>query len=451
MVRQNYKQSQGIAENNGPELKNLKLLYGIYAFFIFGAIIMPQYFGVHIGYDITCARFANIFFVLYMIANPLILSHFVKTTLRCEIFYPLCLYLFVAGYTMVFRGDVNSFFLVFLEAFLLFMAIYGIRYVVGVKRVFQWITGCAYFFGIYGLVEFVYGKSIFLQFFATMETAVKNSYRSGHYRIMGSCGHSLGYGMVLILLIAFSCIDLEKNEIYLFKRPVLLVLLYINVFLTGSRSSLGIATVELVVLLLFSNRKNLKKSIFYLLIFGVSASVMLLLLANTGIGRYLLGQIASVIDHVFNTNFAANFGIDTVTLSNSEAYRKMLPKIFTLDWLNPLLGRGRSFGGAEIDGVYIHSIDNYYVAQYIKYAYPGLISYILFMVVLLVVLVRSLVRKDRSASAITKAVLIGCVCYFLNLWWVDALQTLKYVYIMIAVFYAAQLEAKDKSGKLPEV
>ncbi len=447
MVYRNYKQNPGVVETNGPELKNLKLLYGLYTFFVFGTIIMPQYFGVHIGYDITCARFSIILFVLYMIASPWIFTHFVKTTLRCEIFYPLCLYLIVAGYTMVFRGDVNSFFLVFLEVFLLFMAIYGIRYVVGVKRAIKWITGCSYFFGVYGIIEFLYGKSIFLKFLATMETPVKNSYRSGHYRIMGPCGHSLGYGMVLILLIALACIDLEKNEIYLFKRPVLLVLLYINVFLTGSRSSLGIAALELVVLLVFSNKRNIKKSLFYLIIVGMGAGVVLLLLSNTGIGRYLLGQIASVIDQVFDTNLAANFGIDTVTLNNSEAYRKVLPKIFTLDWLNPLIGRGRDFGGAQIDGVYIHSIDNYYVAQYIKYAYPGMISYILFMIVLLVVLIRSLLRKGSNTSVVTKAVLVGCACYFLNLWWVDALQTLKYVYIVIAVFYAALLETRDGSER----
>ena len=60
-----------------PELSNLKLLYAIYAFLIIAAIIMPQYFGIHIGVDITCTRFANIMIICYMIFNPKILSHFV--------------------------------------------------------------------------------------------------------------------------------------------------------------------------------------------------------------------------------------------------------------------------------------------------------------------------------------------------------------------------------------
>lgn len=435
-----------IAENE-PELRKLKVLFGLYAFFVPASIIMPQYFGVHIGYDITCARFSILLFLVYVAFNPKVMTHFIQTMLRCEIFLPFCLYLFVAGYTMVLRTDVNAFFLVFLEIFALFMMVYGIRYVIGYRRAIKWVTGCAYFLGIYGLVEFLYGKSIFLKFLATVPTAVSNEYRSGQYRIMGPCGHSLGYGMVLLLFIAFACIDLEKNEMYLFKRPFLLALLYINVFLTGSRSTLGIALLELLLILLFSNRTNFKKSLFYLLIAIVGFVGLLLLIYNTGLGQYIMGQIASVIDQIFDTNFASKYGVETERLSASSAYREVLPKIFTLDWLNPLVGRGRGFGGAEIDGVFIHSVDNYYVVQYIKYAYPGLFCYVLFMIVLFWVLIRKLLQKGNRMSAVTKMVLIACSLYFLNLWWVDALQTLKYVYIVIAIFYAMYLEEKDEIPK----
>ncbi len=434
---------ENLIADNEPELRSLKLLFGIYTFFIFASIIMPQYFGIHIGYDITCARFSNILFVTYIAMCPFIMTHFAKTVVRCEIFYPLCLYLFVSVYTMVYRTDVNAFFLVFLEVFSLFMMIYGIRYVIGYRRAIKWIIGCAYFLGCYGIVEFLYGRSIFLQFFKTMATTVNNAYRSGHYRIMGPCGHSLGYGLVLLLLIAIACVDLEKNELYLFRRPMLLALLYINVFLTGSRSTLGIAVLEMVVILLFSNQKNLKKSLFWMLVVGAGFAGFLVLFQGTGMGQYLMGQVASVIDQFFGTNFAQKYGIDTETLKNSSEYRDVLPLIFKLDWLNPIVGRGRGFSGAEINGIYIHSIDNYYVMQYIKYAYPGMIAYILFLVVLLCVLIRDLVKRNNHHSAVTKVVLIAAVMYFFNLWWVDALQTLKYIYIFIGIFYAAYLEEKD--------
>ncbi len=424
-----------------PELSGLKVLFGIYVFFIIASIMAPQYFGIHIGYDITCGRLGNILFIVYMLLNKPIFSHFFKTIFRCEIWVPLCCYIMVAGYTMVFRTDINALLLVFLEVFSFFMVIYGVRYVVGYRRVIKWIIGCSYFLGVYGLVEFVYGRSLFLQFFATMPTAVSNDYRSGHYRIMGPCGHSLAYGLVLLLFVAIACIDLKRNEIYLFKRPFLLILLALNVFLTGSRSTLGIFVVEVFIIFLFSSRRDKMKSLFIMVSVGIGFVVFLLLFQGTGLGRYMLGQIASVIDQVFDTSFAVNFGVDVTTLNNSEAYRKVLPYIFKLDWLNPLVGRGtRGFNGVELDGTYVHSIDNYYVSQYIKYAYPGMISYIVFMAVMLFVLLRDVSLRK---SAVTKVVLIGSVLYFFNLWWVDALQTLKYEYIVLAIFYGSYLEYKD--------
>lgn len=431
---------QNIINLSEPELHNLKVLYYLYAFLILSAYIMPQYFGVHIGYDITCTRFANILIMLYMILNPKILTHFFRTSFRCEIFIPLIIYLFVSFYTMVYRIDINAFFLIFLELLTLFMFIYGIRYVVGYKRAIKWSILCAYFFSIYGMLEYVYGRSIFLQFLSTVPNNVKNSYRSGHYRIMGPCGHSLGYGLLLLIFIALACLDVEKNKLYIFKRPVLITLLLVNVFLTGSRSTLGIAVIEVIVIFLFSDRKNVKKTLLMLVAVLVCFGVFLLLFYKTSMGQYIMGQITSVVDHALGTNYAANFGVDTTTLENSKLYREALPYIFTLDWLNPLVGRGTKFSGAEVHGIYMHSCDNYYVAQYIKYAYPGLASYVLFMLVILVVLIRQLYKRR---SAITKAVLIGAFFYFYNLWWVDSLQTLKFVYILIAIFYAYYLEDRD--------
>lgn len=422
-----------------PELEGLRVLYGIFCFFIIASIVMPQYFGVHIGYDITCARLSNMLILGYMLLNQKVLSHFVTTSLQCEIVVPMLMYLFVAAYTMVFRTDINAFFLVFLEVLSLFMLIYGIRYVIGYKRAIRFVIGCAYFLGIYGLVEFAYGRSLFLQFFRTVPTAVVNSYRSGHYRIMGSCGHPLAFGLVLLLFIAIACLDVEKNEIYLFKRPVLLLVLLVDVFLTGSRSTLGIAAVEVVVIILLSNRNNRIRSIFYGCVAFFCFVLFLLLFHSTGAGQYIMGQIMSLVDQLLGTSYAAKYGVDITTLQNSEGYRDALPYIFTLDWLNPFIGRGSHFGGAEINGVFVQSIDNYYVLQYIKYAYPGLVSYVLFMIVTVVVAVKHVIRNK---SAVTKVLLIGMFFYFFNLWWVDALQTLKYVYVYVAIFYAHYLEDK---------
>lgn len=428
-----------------PELKNLKVLFFLMSFLLITDFVMPQYFGVHIGYDLTCTRFADIFIVGYMFLNPRILTHFWKTTVSCVLVIPLAAYLFVSIYTMILRTDLNSFFLIFLEVMTFFLLIYGIRYVMGWQRAIRWSIGCAYFLSIYGVVEYVYGRSIFLQFLATVPTPVKNSYRSGHYRIMGPCGHSLAYGLLLLLLLAIACIDIEKDEVNLFKRPVLVALIFVNVFLTGSRSTLGIVVLEMVLIFLFSGWNNMKKSLLILCAFFVLLGVFLLLFGNTGVGKYVLMQITSVLDQVLGTTYASYFGADTITLNNSEAYRKLLPKIFQLDWLNPILGRGASASfGAEIDGVYLHSIDNFYVSQYIKFAYPGLISYIAFMLAIAALCIYVIVKYH---SGVAKLALIGSFCYFLNLWWMDALQTQKFEYILIAIFYAYYLWKKDQGTK----
>ena len=93
-----------------PELRNLKFLYGIYSFLIVVLIVMPQYFGIHLGYDITCTRAADLMLTAYMLICPMMLTLVYKTSLRCSAFYPLMLYMAVAAYTMVLRTDINAFF-----------------------------------------------------------------------------------------------------------------------------------------------------------------------------------------------------------------------------------------------------------------------------------------------------------------------------------------------------
>lgn len=436
---------------NQPELNRLKILFVINAFMLITDFLMPQYFGIHIGWDITCLRFANIFLCMYALLNPKILTHFWKTILRCSILWPVICYLLVAMYTMVLRVDINAFMLVFLEFLTLFMLIYGIRYVLGCGRAFKFIIFCAYFLAIYGLIEYLVGHSLYLQFLRTVPTAVVNQYRSGHYRIMGPCGHPLGYGLLLLLFIALASLDYKKDRIYLLKRPVLMVLLLLNVFLTGSRSTLGIAAAEIIVILLVSDNVNRKKAFLGVAALFAVMGAFLLAFYNTSIGQYMMLQITMMIDQIFGTEFSVKYGADLTVLENSEGYRKYLPRIFTLDYLNPLVGRGikRGFGAEFVtetgEMVYIQSIDNYYVQQYIKYAYPGLISYCLFILTTVITMIYNIIKYK---SGIYKVLLIAVCCYFFNLWYLDALQTLKFVYVIIALFFADLLLRKDADKRV---
>lgn len=448
--------------NPDSELYRMKILFCINSFMLISDFLMPQYFGIHIGWDITCLRFSNVLLCAYALLNSKILTHFCWAIIRCSIFWPAICYVFVAFYTMVLRVDINAFMLVFLEFLTLFMLIYGIRYVIGCMRAFKMIIFCAYFLGVYGLIEFMAGHSLYLQFLRTVPTNVVNQYRSGHYRIMGPCGHPLGYGLLLLLFIAVACLDYEKNRIYLLKRPLLLILLLLNVFLTGSRSTLGIAVLELAILLLVSDSTSRKKAILGIVGLLVCFIVFEIVFYRTSIGQYIMLQLTMLIDQLFGTEFSALYGANIEQLENSEGYRTYLPRIFTLDYLNPLVGRGvkRGFGAEFVTEsgaiVYIKSIDNYYVQQYIKYAYPGLVTYCLFILTAIVSMARVSIKYK---SGIAKALLVGVCCYFYNLWYLDALQTLKFVYAIIALFYATTLSQYNgtefsshcKLNKFPKV
>ncbi len=437
-----------------PELHKLKILYYINLFLIVTDFIMPQYFGIHIGYDITCTRFAIILLAVYVLFNVKVLLLFIDNVFKCIVTIPLFIYLFVAGYTMIFRVDINAFMMVFLEILTFYVLLFGIRYVIGVIKSIKIILFCAYFLGFYGLLEYVVGHSLYLQFLSTVPNTVSNIFRSGHYRIMGPCGHPLGFGLLLLLFLGVSCYDLERDEIFLFKRPLLLIVLMVDIFFTGSRSTLGLAVIELGILLLFSGTDNIKKALTVLVVFVIFVGLFLFFNRNNNLGRYLIMQIASVIDTALGTRYSELFGAEIGRLDSSEEYREYLPKIFGLDWINPILGRGvkRGFGAEFFDEngtvVYIQSIDNYYVAQFIKFAYPGLVSYVIFILTSIVTLVRN---GFRYRCGLFFVIAVSVSIYFVNLWWVDALQTLKFIYVYLALAFGAILHLKLLSSKIDEM
>ena len=133
-------------------------------------------------------------------------------------------------------------------------------------------------------------------------------------------------------------------------------------------------------------------------------------------------------------------------MGSSANYREQLKYIFTLDWLNPLLGIGRkrSFS-SELNGSFIVSVDNFYIAEYIRYAYPGLAAFVLYISYFIVGLVKKSIRRQ---DAIYKVLLIGCLCYLINLFWVDSLQTLKYLYVLLALYCSLDFETRKKRSNV---
>ena len=427
------------------ELRNAKLLYVLMSVLLITDWVLPQYFGVHIAFDFTATRVMNVVIMVYFIYNRKVFSHFIKTMLDVQMTPYLVLYMMVMIYTTILRVNVNTFFLNFLDILTFYMVYYGIRYVIGIRRAIDWTVYIGWFLGLYGIVEYILGFSPMIKFLMTLPNAAKILFRSGQYRILGPCVHSIAYGMMLLLLMAIVCIDYEKDEVYLLKHPLLYIVLFLNIFLTGSRGPLGLAMVETALIILFSRRERRKKTIMILIAAIIVLALLELALIRTVIGQYIMMQITSVIDEVFGTAYSVKYGADLTLLNQSSGYREYLPRIFTVEWLNPLVGRGANASvGFEFDGVYVISIDNFYVATYIRYAYPGLITFVLFQVMTAFFMIRTGIKHH---SGLSFALVIGFIMYSIGLLWVDYLQTTKYMYILIAIYsayYAEQFQRKDR-------
>jgi hypothetical protein len=415
--------------------------------FLFSLFVMPQYFGIPLSvFDLTLLRIMIVLVTFMIIVDDQRKNDFGNLILQSRLTIVLIPYMFVISYTMVLRADINAFLNPFIEIFSLYLLIYIIQYVLGIERTMNILVKYVYLLAILGIVEYIIGRSPF----SYLET-IKGIYtgrfiRSGSYRIMGPCNHSLGYGLLLVASTPIACIDFKENHISLMKRPILVLLLFANVFLTGSRSTLGVFIAEAAMIFLLTKKSEKKKFIFSFIIFVITLAAFLAVGFKTKIAQYILLQIANMIDSIFGTEYSLMFGGNTEALSSSSNYREQLKYIFTVSWLNPLLGIGRkrSFS-AEINGSYIKSVDNFYIAEYVRYAYPGFFSYIFFMVYYLVGAIR---RSISEKSAVYMAAFIGIGFYMINLKWVDSLQTLKYMYIWFAIFICMERNRQTNSQKM---
>lgn len=425
-----------------------KIFYAASVVFLFSLFILPQYFGIPFPmFDFTMLRIMIIVLLLMILGDRDRRNDFVKVITNYRYSLVLVPYLIVIGYTMVLRVDINAFLNPFLEIVAMYLLIYTVKYSLGLEKTINLIVGFTYVIAILGMVEFVIGRSPF-SYLETISGIYTGQFiRSGHYRIMGPCNHSLGYGLMLVAITPISCIDIKEKNVNILKHPMLMILLLANVFFTGSRSTLSVFVVEIFLLFLFSSNIVKKKAI---LIFGIVLSVVavyVIAFNQTSVAQYIMLQITTILDEIFGTELSVQYGASIAALSSSSNYREQLMSIFTLDWLNPFLGIGRKRAFAsEINGSYIHSVDSFYIAEYIRYAYPGLFTYIMYLGYFIIGMVR---RFKSEGGGIHKGLFAAVVCYLINLYWVDSLQTLKYLYIIFVIYIVfVGDEEKLKSFKL---
>ncbi|WP_029321000.1 hypothetical protein [Butyrivibrio sp. AE3004] len=411
--------------------------------YIFILYVMPQYFGVpNPIFDLTIVRISIIILLIFIALDYGRLHAFIDMIFNEKMSAILLPYLIVIFYTMVLRVDFNALLNPLIEILEMYLLIYVIKDSVGVDKTVKLIIAFVYLIIILGFVESFTQESPF-SYLVTIDGIYTGRYiRGGHYRIMSNCGHSLGYGLMLMTMMPFAGYDVEKNEFNIFRRPLLLIGIIVNIFNTGSRSSLGIMFVELALMLFLSDRKYLKNNLLITTVSLIVFFAVTFATQTTPLGKYILLQLTSLVDSIFETQYSIKYGANYQQLIQSKAYRELLKRIFKVQWLNPILGIGRKRSFTSlVDGKVVASIDNFYIAEYVRYAYPGMYSYQFYLAYMGIKMV---IDIFKTRSAIVRAMFVGMVSYCYHLTIADSLQTLKYLYILFAIYICC-----DKKPYIP--
>lgn len=417
-----------------PLIVNKKLMFGgIVDWYLFCLFIMPSYFGIDLKlFDLTATRLFLILALYGIFISDERRNKFLELFKVRSIYLPMYAFFGVCLLTNILRVSLNGIFNTAVDTILAFFVIYYvIRYEIGLENLLLKIKVYAWILGICGVVEAVFHKSPF-SYLRTLNYGAETAERFGSVRICGPCTTSNGYGLYLLILIPMICIAYRKNKIDLLKNKWLLLLLCLNVFLTGTRLALGMLGLELLLLFLFSNpEKKFLTFVFWGSLIG-GLIIFLILFKDTEIAQSILRSIFTVVDTVFETTYSAEYGAVLNDLQNSDTYRELLPQVFSLEYLSPILGRGIGYNlSVVIEGYWIRSIDNYYIGIYVTYAYPGVVTFVLMQFTFLAVAIRNVIYMRKNA--VSKVISIVLICYSICLWYLDQLQTYKYIYILFAM------------------
>lgn len=425
-------------------LSDLRISFcGVADWYLFCLFVMPTYFGVRLGFfDLTAFRLFEVLLLVGILKNQKRQTDFIRLFKSCPNNIFIFSYMFVVVYTNLIHPSINTIFywitngllVIYCTAYLIIYE-YGIEGFLGKLRKFAWILG------IISPLELVAGRPPFAIFDTLNKIGDASRMRFGSVRIAGNCTTANGYALYLMILFPIMCYDWEKKRIDLGKNKWLLILLAVNIFLTGSRLTIGTLVLGFLLCFLMQQRSQMQAVLGTLAVAVPILLLLFILFQDTGIVRSILRIFFSAVDEVLNTNFAVQYGAAADTLYNSSYYRELLWKnTIGGDWLNPWLGRGGNYSfGMYIEGYNIASCDNFYVGQYITYAWPGVITWLLMSASFLAQAVRSWVRKKRILLWV---IIVSIICYFIGLWYLDQLQTFPIMMSFFGMIYAVSLNDK---------
>lgn len=424
-------------------LPGFKLSYhGIADWFLFSLFVLPSYFGIRLGFfDLTGLRFFEVLLLCCICKNSKLRRLFFDLIVECPNKIWIATYLMVVVYTNLIHPSIGTiFYWIMNGVVVLFCVTFLVKYEYGLIAFLNRIKAFTWILCLISPLQMITGTPPF----AILDTLgkVSTTSRFGTVRIMGNCTVANGYAMYLMILFPLMCYDWKNRRIDFWKNRGLLILMVFNIFMTGSRLTIGTLLLGFFLCLI-----NLSRNQFYnfikVMIVIIPVTVMLIYcLKDTSFIQSLLRTFFSAIDEVLNTNYAVKYGADATTLYNSSYYRELLWKHTILgDWLNPLLGRGGNYKfGMYVEGYRIQSIDNFYVGQYITYAWPGVITWLLMSGSFLIQSIKNWIRRKSAFMAVIS---ISIICYFISLWYLDQLQTFPFMMAIFGIEYAFLRESVE--------
>ena len=413
--------------------------------YLFAVFALPQYFGIPLpGFALTAQRIMLVCLLVAIFTNHKRVDAFFmsNTGLMGGHILVVAPFVFVTIATAIIRSDPKSFLNFCMDSFLpMLLMVYLAVNVFTLKELLQ-------FFKVVLIVVCVacYLDALVLHknpydFLHTIKSIEGGSgWRANSYRVAAMVSHPIGLGMYFIMMAPLMCIDIDRRTVNIAKNWGLLLFIGGAMLLTGSRMPQATFALELLVLFVLTEKSVKRALVPYLLVFGTLAILLVILLRNEShIRRYVILNLCQVIDSIFGTKYTLDeFGYWQWLLINSSSdYRDYLPRILFSSDYDSLIGLGVTDANysnftAFVDGKRITSIDNFYVLQYLQFAWPGLITIV---VMFAYMLIRCAFGLFKKRSAVCKALLVSFALYFINLWFVADLGTFKYAFSLFGLAY----------------
>lgn len=431
-----------------PLIKNGHIFFnGIADWFVFSLIVLPTYFGIRLAFfDLTALRFFEVLLLIGIFKNSVRRDAFISLIKKCKNNIYICMYLFVVVYTNIVKFSLNAIFYWLTNVIcVIYLIAYLVVYEYGIEKFLEKAKRCFWIIVTISPLELFLGVTPF-SLLDTLGKAGSNS-RFGTVRILGNCSTTNGYAMFLMIWLPLFCYDWKKKKIDLGKNKILLGLFVLNIFLTGSRLTIGTLILGLFLCVIVQPRKQLKHTLIIIILGIPVIGLILYSFRNVNAVQGIIRTFLSAVDEVLNTNYAVNFGGEQQTLYNSTYYRELLWKNTILgDWLNPWIGKGGSYKlSMYIEGYRINSVDNFYVGQYVAYGYPGLFTWMLMSLSFFFSMFISFIRKNIFAYTM----MVSFICYYIALWYLDQLQTFSSMAIVFGLAYGVKILRKENSvGKI---